>query len=103
MDPSSNVERNPFAHRRCQSMLEDYQDIERFDLATMRMVVEHVAQPDEFVAGLARLVKPGGKAVVYTVNRWAPVTLISSNTPMWFHHAAKRILWRAREEDTPFR
>ncbi len=81
-------------------MLEDYRDLRGFDLATMRMVVEHVVHPAEFVASLNRLVRPGGKAVVYTVNRWAPVTLISSNTPMWFHHAAKRVLWHTREEDT---
>src|SRR5215469_3604082 len=100
VDPSSNVNRNPFAHERRQVMLEDCLEDEGFDLATMRMVVEHVVRPAEFVAGLGRLVRPGGKAVVYTVNRWAPVTMISSNTPMWFHHAAKKMLWRTREEDT---
>jgi SAM-dependent methyltransferase len=100
VDPSSNVNENLFAHERRQAMLEDYEDSRGFNFATMRMVVEHVVRPQEFVAKLGQLVRPSGKAVVYTVNRWAPVTLVSANTPMWFHHAAKKVLWRTREEDT---
>ncbi len=100
VDPSPNVNENVFAHSHCCAMLEDFKDSRGFDLATMRMVVEHVVRPQDFVGRLAQLVRPKGKAVVYTVNRWAPVTLISANTPMWFHHAAKKILWRSREEDT---
>jgi SAM-dependent methyltransferase len=100
VDPSSNVNQNVFAHERHRAFLEDFEGSGAFDLATMRMVVEHVARPEQFVANLARLVRPGGKAIVYTVNRWAPVTLISSCTPMWFHHAAKKVLWRSQEKDT---
>jgi 2-polyprenyl-3-methyl-5-hydroxy-6-metoxy-1,4-benzoquinol methylase len=81
-------------------MLEDYVDSGGFNLATMRMVVEHVVRPHEFVTKLSQLVRPNGKAIVYTVNRWAPVTLVSASTPMWFHHAIKKVLWHAQEEDT---
>ena len=52
------------------------------------------------MAKLGQLVRPNGKAIVYTVNRWAPVTLVSAGTPMWFHHATKKLLWQTREEDT---
>jgi SAM-dependent methyltransferase len=100
VDPSSNVNENPFAHECHQALLEDYENSRGFNLATMRMVVEHVVRPDEFVQKLSQLVRPGGKAIVYTVNYWAPVTLVSANTPMWFHHAVKRVLWHTREEDT---
>jgi len=100
VDPSSNVNENLFAHECHRAMLEDYEDSRGFNLATMRMVVEHVVHPQKFVAKLSQLVKPNGKAIVYTVNRWAPVTLVSANTPMWFHHATKKLLWNAREEDT---
>ena len=100
VDPSENVHRNPFVRERHQAFLEDFNDAQGFSLATIRMVVEHVANPEKFTARLGELVRPGGKAVVMTVNRWAPVTLISASTPMWFHHFAKSILWKAKEEDT---
>jgi ubiquinone/menaquinone biosynthesis C-methylase UbiE len=100
VDPSPNVTRNSLAHESVQARIEDFHDPRGFDVATMRMVVEHVAHPQEFLARLSRLIRPGGKAVVYTVDRRAPITLISASTPMWFHHAAKRFLWNTREEDT---
>jgi SAM-dependent methyltransferase len=100
VDPSANMTENFLAHERVQTHLENYDDPNGFSLATMRMVVEHVTCPQQFVAKLAQLLKPRGKAVVYTVNRWAPITLISKNTPMWVHHAVKRMLWDTREQDT---
>ena len=100
VDPSANVHENLFAQERHQALLEDFGDAEGFNLATMRMVVEHVVQPDAFVRKLGQLLRPGGKAVVYTVNRWAPMTILSAVTPLRFHHAAKRVLWRADERDT---
>jgi SAM-dependent methyltransferase len=100
VDPSANVHENQFAHARYQTLLEDHHDSQRFNLATMRMVVEHVERPHAFVNKLGQLVRPGGVAIVYTVNRWAPVTVLSAATPMWFHHVSKRILWSTREEDT---
>ncbi len=100
VDPSPNVHENRLAHERYRTLLEDHDDSQGFNLATMRMVVEHVEHPGAFVKKLGELVRPGGMAIIYTVNRWAPVTVVSAATPMWFHHAAKRVLWSAREEDT---
>ena len=64
------------------------------------MVVEHVTHPEQFVAKLGQLVEPGGKAVVYTVSRWAPMTVLSACTPMAVHHFAKKVLWGGEEKDT---
>lgn len=100
VDPSPNVNENPFAHERYQRFLEEFQDSRQFTLATARMVVEHVTHPEQFVAKLGQLVKPGGKAVVYTVNRWAPMTVLSGCTPMAVHHFAKKVLWSTEEKDT---
>jgi SAM-dependent methyltransferase len=100
VDPSANVHENPYAHELHKSLLEDFMNREGFSLATMRMVVEHVVQPKAFVSKLGELLRPGGKAVVYTVDRWAPVTAFSAMTPLWFHHAAKRVLWQTDERDT---
>ncbi len=43
----------------------------RFDLVTSLEVIEHVADPRAFVAGLAEAVAPGGLLVVSTPNRTA--------------------------------
>jgi SAM-dependent methyltransferase len=100
VDPSDNVHKNEFVHQRVQSLAEDYASETPFDLATMRMVVEHVSAPRDFVGALARLVKPGGLAVVFTINRWAPVSLISGATPFGLHHPIKKLFWGGDEEDT---
>jgi hypothetical protein len=64
------------------------------------MVVEHVTHPEDFVAALARLVKPGGKAVVFTVNRFSPLTLLSRWLPFRWHYPIKRLFWGGNEKDT---
>ena len=66
----------------------------------MRMVVEHVGAPKEFVAALAKLVKPGGTAVVFTVNRRSPITMLSWLIPFRLHHPIKKLFWGGEEEDT---
>ncbi|MGA9868667.1 MAG: class I SAM-dependent methyltransferase [Acetobacteraceae bacterium] len=100
LDPSDNVQENPFLHDRAQCLLQDYRTDERFDLITARMVVEHITDPAGALEALARLTKPGGRVVIYTVEKVSPVTLISALTPIGFHHTAKRILWKAEERDT---
>jgi 2-polyprenyl-3-methyl-5-hydroxy-6-metoxy-1,4-benzoquinol methylase len=40
----------------------------RFDVALITEVIEHVAHPDEFLARVARLVRPGGHVVMSTPN-----------------------------------
>lgn len=100
VDPSENVLRNEFVQDRVQSFLEKYSSDTQYDLATMRMVVEHVSAPKDFVAALARLLKPGGHAVVFTVNRWSPVALMTWAIPFRLHHPIKRSLWGGEEEDT---
>lgn len=100
IDPSDNVHRNSFVHDRVQCRLEDYASHAQFDLATLRMVVEHVDKPYEFTDALKRLVRPGGRIVVFTVNRWAPISIISHLMPYRLHHPIKRIFWGSEEGDT---
>jgi len=100
VDPSANVHANTIAHERVQCALEDFQTDERFDVATMRMVVEHVSDPPRFVAALGRLVKPGGAAVVFTVDRRSPTALVSRLIPFTLHHRVKRMFWAGEEHDT---
>lgn len=100
VDPSENVHRNPFVHERVQNRLEDYFSDNTFDIATLRMVVEHVDQPEAFTSALSRLVRPGGLVVVFTINRWAPVSIVSHLLPFQMHHPIKRIFWGGEAEDT---
>jgi SAM-dependent methyltransferase len=100
VDPSDNVRKNTSAHETVQSRLEAFQPNEAFDIATARMVVEHVIDPESFVAALARLVRPGGAVVILTVGLWSPVTVVSRLLPFRFHHTIKRMVWGGDEEDT---
>ena len=100
LDPSPNIDENPYVHEKAQCLLEDYAAPRRYDLITLRMVAEHVADPEAAVAALARLTQPGGRVVIYTVDRWSPASLVSAVTPMAVHHAAKKLLWGTSPEDT---
>ena len=100
LDPSSNVEDNPFVHERVRCSVEEYRTDRLYDLVTMRMVAEHIEAPEATVAALGRLLKPEGRLVVYTVRKWSPAALAATVTPMSVHHWAKRLLWDTEERDT---
>ncbi len=100
IDPSENIHENQIVHERAQCMLQDYRADRQFDLVTMRMVAEHIEDPAEAMAALSRLVRPGGVAVIYTVAKFSPVSLVAAVTPMPVHHLLKRVLWGGAEEDT---
>lgn len=99
VDPSENIHQNPFVDEKHQCMIEDYRADRQFDLATLRMVVEHIQQPGEAVRSLARLVRPGGHVVIYTPNQWSVCSLTASLTPHFIHERAAQFLWLAKDED----
>jgi SAM-dependent methyltransferase len=100
VDPDDNLDANPHVHERAKTTIDDYRSGHRFDLVTLRMVAEHITDPETALTSLARLTRPGGKVVVYTVNRWSPVALAAKAIPFGLHHAIKRVLWRTEERDT---
>lgn len=100
VDPSDNLDTNPFPHERAKCLIEEYQTHDQFDLATFRMVAEHVTHPEAVVGALNRLLRPHGTVVIFTVNRWSPVTVVSSLFPFWLHHPIKKLFWDGDEEDT---
>ncbi len=100
VDPSSNVHDNPYTREKHQAFIENFHTEDRFDVATLRMVAEHVTDPSSVIAGLARLVKPGGRVIVLTVNLFSPITLASRFTPFGLHHPVKNLLWGGEEKDT---
>ena len=72
-----------------------------YDLITLRMVAEHIAHPRDAVAALARLAKPGGRVVVYTVWKWSPASIAAAVTPMAVHHRLKKLLWDTASGQLP--
>jgi SAM-dependent methyltransferase len=100
VDPDPAVLENAFVTERYQCMIETYRSRRRFDLATFRMVVEHVTDPASVVQALRGLLRPGGVAIVFTVNRWSPLSLASRAIPFGLHHPIKRLFWGGEERDT---
>ncbi len=63
-----------------------------FDVAVSSHVAEHLTQPERVFGELARVVRPGGRLLVLTPNRWHYVTASSALLPHRFHVSFNR--WR---------
>ncbi|NJN05260.1 MAG: class I SAM-dependent methyltransferase [Rhodobacteraceae bacterium] len=100
VDPDDTIHENEFVHRKAQARIEEFETSDRFDLVTLRMVAEHMDRPEDSARSIATLLRAGGKAVVYTVNKWAPASIVSSLVPFRLHHVFKRVLWGTDEKDT---
>jgi 2-polyprenyl-3-methyl-5-hydroxy-6-metoxy-1,4-benzoquinol methylase len=100
LDPAATIHENRFVHVRVQASLEEFQTADVFDVVTARMVVEHVQRPRAFVEQLRRLCAPNGRVVIYTVNKWAPVSIMAWIIPFAFHHRIKAWLWETSAKDT---
>ena len=101
LDPDVTIEENPFIHEAARVPLESYQNTgEPFDLVTTRMVAEHVDDPVRFAASLGRCLRPGGLAVIYTVDGKSPVPVLTRLVPFSFHHPIKRVIWSVERRDT---
>jgi SAM-dependent methyltransferase len=100
VDPDPTIQDNTLVHEKQQATIEGVVTDRRFDLITLRMVAEHITHPAEAVAALARLVKPGGRVVIYTVSGWSPLALAAWLVPFGLHNPFKRVLWQTEPEDT---
>ena len=100
VDPDPTALGNPHASEVVPLRAGAYRPGPCFDLVTLRMVAEHVADPRACAAALAAMLAPGGRCVVYTVHRLSPLSLAAALVPHRLHHPLKRLLWNTREEDT---
>lgn len=100
LDPDDTIDENPYLDRQAKCTLQEFESPEEFDLVTLRMVAEHITEPKEAVASLCRLIRPGGKVVIYTVNATSPVAVAAKVVPFGLHHPIKKRLWQTEERDT---
>jgi SAM-dependent methyltransferase len=100
-DPSENVLENRWAKRVHHGYLETLPpDVGYFDLATARMVAEHIPTPVEFLRSVRNLLRPGGLFALLTVYKWSPSAIAAAVTPLRFHRLMKSLLWQSQARDS---
>ena len=100
VDPDPTLQENPFVHEKVATLFDTWDGGRRFDLVTLRMVAEHIAEPERAVHSIARALAPGGVAVVYTVFGFSPMPLLTRLVPMGLRHVVKSWLWGTQPKDT---
>ena len=100
VDPDGTLDENPYVHERVKALFDDWDGGRRFDLITLRMVAEHVTDPERLLLAIQRAAAPGARVVVYTVNKCSPVPLLTSLVPFGLRHKIKHFLWRTQKKDT---
>jgi sugar transferase (PEP-CTERM/EpsH1 system associated) len=73
---------------------------DRFDVVVSRSVLEHIQNPQVVFAELYRVLKPGGKFIFLTPNKYDYVSLIASCVPNRFHAAIVKRMEGREERDT---
>ncbi len=65
-----------------------------FDLVTANMVIEHIEQPKEFLADIARVLRPGGRFLFHTPNILFWLTFLAYWTP---DAVKKPVIWKLEQ------
>jgi SAM-dependent methyltransferase len=100
VDPDPTLQENQWVHEKVAAGIDAYDGGCAFDLVTLRMVAEHVVDPQACVRGIARALRPGGLAVVFTVFAGSPMPLLTRLAPMSLRHRVKAWLWGTHPKDT---
>ena len=61
------------------------------DLVISSYLLEHVENPSQALREFARILKPGGRLIVWTPNKYNYAIALSSLTPCWLHNWARRL------------
>ena len=70
-----------------------------FDMVISRSVVEHLEEPAKVFQEFARVLKPGGKAVIITPNKYDYVSVIAALTPYKVHRSLVSKIFQVPEDD----
>jgi SAM-dependent methyltransferase len=100
VDPDATLAENPWVHERVAAPIDAFASERRFDVVTLRMVAEHIEDPESVTRRLADCTRAGGHVVVYTVNRYSPVPLLTGLVPFAWRHPIKKFLWGTESKDT---
>jgi SAM-dependent methyltransferase len=102
IDPDPRVRDNPYLDEAYIGVAERTPFAEgSFDLVFADNVLEHIADPDEFLREVRRILKPGGLFLGKTPNRWHYVPLIARLTPHAFHELVCSLRGRAAANTFP--
>lgn len=71
-----------------------------FDLLISKSVLEHLESPEDSFDEFSRVLKPRGRLVILTPNRWDYVSLASTLVPNRLHPWLVRVTTGRAEEDT---
>lgn len=100
IDPDDNIKENSFLTECFQGLVEECPTENTFDVVTLRMVAEHIQDPDCAVRRLAGLTVKKGVVVIFTPNKWSPMSLVAKAIPSKLHNPLKRLIWSSEERDT---
>jgi SAM-dependent methyltransferase len=70
-----------------------------FDMVISRSVVEHLDEPERVFREFSRVLRPGGKVVVITPNKYDYVSVIAALTPYRVHRALVSRIFQVPEDD----
>jgi len=70
-----------------------------FDVVISRYVIEHLEDPGLVFREFHRVLKPGGKVILATPNKWDYVSVIAALTPYRWHRALVSRIFRVSEDD----
>lgn len=100
VDPDPTIMENPVVHEAVQESVYEFRSDKKFDLVTLRMVAEHIDDPRALLLTLSECTKEGSTVVIYTVNAWSPIPVLTRVTPLAVRHPLKKLLWQTDEKDT---
>ncbi len=70
-----------------------------FDLVISRSVVEHLSNPGRVFGEFHRILKPGGKVILSTPNKYDYVSVLASLTPYRLHRITVSKILKVSEDD----